>query len=203
MSQNLLDMDDGEPSARLAQLISEISEETSCASWEDGIEYEAWGWVLRAPTAPFNRLGWGPDVQPEEVATMRRYSEMCGGWVHWPRRDDGGPVADGVQFVTMAEWLKLYEAQHVLGRHRAAALDALSGGTGLWKGSQGEFDRVARLLADIEKPLADIRKMRGIQDVRLVLEAERERLSGGSSNQLNDEVCAAVSAVLKLLGAPA
>jgi hypothetical protein len=95
----LLDADDGIPAARLAQLISEISEDTSCATWEQGIEYEAWSWVLAAPKEPFNRLGWGPDVQPEDVDALRRYSEMAGGWVLWDS------VAGVVRFAPMAEWL--------------------------------------------------------------------------------------------------
>jgi hypothetical protein len=88
------------PAAELAQLISEISERTICAGWEMGIEYEAWGWVLARPTAPFTRMM--DEVLPSEVDRMRELSEQLGGWVHWTDDSPNGP-----SFVPMGEWLKL------------------------------------------------------------------------------------------------
>lgn len=104
-SDCLLDADPrSSPEAELAHLISEISEDTERAGWHTGLEYAAWGWVLARPTVDFSRMGG--IVRAADVDRMRALSQQIGGWVHWP--DD----ADGVRFVPMSEWLKLY-AKHV------------------------------------------------------------------------------------------
>lgn len=111
-SKCLLDADpQSSPAAELAQLISDISENTICATWDTGIEFRAWKWVCSRPTEDF---AWMMDtVSVSDVNRMRELSEQIGGWVYWREHEIGELDDDevGVRFIPMAEWLTLY-AEH-------------------------------------------------------------------------------------------
>jgi hypothetical protein len=111
-SKCLLDADpQSSPEAELAQLISDISEDTEFARWHTGVEFMAWRWVLARPPADFGRMAGVVRVQ--DVNRMRELSEQIGGWVHWREHEIGELDDDevGVRFIPMDEWLKLY-AEH-------------------------------------------------------------------------------------------
>ena len=81
----------------LRKLMSEISEEYWCAGWLGGLEHVLWDVVTGKRT----------DIcTPEEIEQLKYLSEKCGGWIVWDK--------EGIceRFVSMEEWLRLYEARH-------------------------------------------------------------------------------------------
>lgn len=93
---------------RLAQAISDLSEDCWCAGWLDDCEHVLW--EMLGITEPRE---WGMGyVTPEDAAKLKALSDEAGGWVYWhvPLRDDGMPPEDrwlstGPRFVAMADWL--------------------------------------------------------------------------------------------------
>lgn len=79
---------------KLEDLMSDISEDRFCAGWLVGIEYMLW------PPA----LG---DHDPDRKLLLR-LSEKSGGWWIWSSNKDE-PCDSGEVFVTIDEWLKMYE----------------------------------------------------------------------------------------------
>lgn len=84
---------DTSPAARLADRMSDLSEECYFAGWLIGTEYALW----ELAQAGGGRWGIGV-VMPEQAAELIDLANKAGGWVAW--RDGVGCV-----FVPMAEWL--------------------------------------------------------------------------------------------------
>ena len=109
-AQNLLQLDDGSPASELAKRISELSEDTYCATWESDQEYDYWQLVLNPPTQPLRR-GMG-EILPEDIAELKKLSDLAGGWVYWytsTAADKEEWFAEtGVRFIPMEEWLARY-----------------------------------------------------------------------------------------------
>jgi hypothetical protein len=79
----------------LKKLMSAISEERWCAGWLHRLEYSLWEAVAGKRT----------DVcSLEEIEQLKYLSEKCGGWIVWDEQ------SKGEKFVSMPEWLRLYEA---------------------------------------------------------------------------------------------
>lgn len=89
-----------EDQARLAQLMSDTSEECWCAGWLIGTEYRLW----EAITDPEDHRAWGQDkIDDETVEHLRKLSKAVDGWIRYEENE-------GEVFVPMDEWLRLYEA---------------------------------------------------------------------------------------------
>lgn len=105
-SQDLLDIDDGSPASELAKHISELSEQAWCARWHTGVEYWAWERVIGG-----DRL---LPCSDDDVAGLRKLSELAGGWVYWHESDATDPdqryAETGVRFIPMAVWLEKFAA---------------------------------------------------------------------------------------------
>jgi hypothetical protein len=83
--------------AKLAQLMSDISEEHYCAAWNMGNEFRLW----RALTDPNDDRAYGMEIISQEaIDHLRMLSERVGGWIVC--RDAGET------FIPMAEWLAEY-----------------------------------------------------------------------------------------------
>ncbi len=81
----------------LADLMSEISEETSCAGWLNQLAFYLWAGLVGASMA--------------ELDQLQALHDEAGGWVHWFHKErDPGRFHDGLTFVPTAEWLVLFEA---------------------------------------------------------------------------------------------
>lgn len=96
--------------ARLADLMSDISEDCWCAGWLSCNEYALWGMVAD-PTAE-RRYGFGY-VEDEQVAELMSLAQRTGGWIIYfdDAFDPDAPVEDwGERFIPMAEWIKLWDA---------------------------------------------------------------------------------------------
>jgi len=86
--------------AKLAQLMSDISEECWCAGWMSGTEYRLW----KAITDPQDDRHWGQDrIDDEMVEHLRRLSQSVQGWISY----DAGV---GEVFVPMPEWEQRWAA---------------------------------------------------------------------------------------------
>ncbi len=64
------------PQRRLADFMSELSEEAYCARWMAGLEYALWEALLGDRT----EYGWLV-VSDEHRARLRQLSDDCAGWV--------------------------------------------------------------------------------------------------------------------------
>jgi hypothetical protein len=94
------------PSQRsLAHFVSELSEESYCAGWMDGFEYEVW----EALMGEREKCGWLV-VTDEHRARLRQLSEDCGGWITF---DDG----------TQETWLSLADWQMKFARRKGATAE--------------------------------------------------------------------------------
>lgn len=88
--------------AKLAQLMSDISEECWCAGWMHGTEFRLW----EAITDPQDHRHWGQDyIDDEMVEHLKRLSGGVRGWV---RYEEGV----GELFVPLDEWLTIYGASN-------------------------------------------------------------------------------------------
>jgi hypothetical protein len=64
------------PQRRLADLMSELSEEAYCAGWMVGLEYALWELLLR------RRRNYGRLTATDaQLSRLRQLSDDCGGWV--------------------------------------------------------------------------------------------------------------------------
>jgi hypothetical protein len=61
---------------RLADFMSDLSEEAYCAGWMDGLEYALWEVVVGA-RADYGRLA----VTEEHRTKLKTLAEGCGGWI--------------------------------------------------------------------------------------------------------------------------
>jgi hypothetical protein len=80
----------------LVKVMSGISEERWCAGWMHNLEYMLWDVVTG------RREGI---CSPEEIEQLKYLSEKCGGWIIWDEQ------AKGERFISMQDWLRLYEAK--------------------------------------------------------------------------------------------
>ena len=62
----------------LADVMSEISENTYCAGWMSDLEFELWEALNRADGTDV-----GYRLTAGEIERLRQLSEMCGGWIVW------------------------------------------------------------------------------------------------------------------------
>jgi hypothetical protein len=91
------------PAAKaLLTMMEEISEAHYCAGWMSGLEYSLW----RIVQGGDRNYGMYP-LEPAEVESLRWLAESCDGWWIW--HDAKTPSESGEKFVTMAEWLPIYE----------------------------------------------------------------------------------------------
>jgi hypothetical protein len=64
------------PQRRLAELMSELSEEAYYAAWAVGLEYALWEAVLDG------RSEWGMlELTEEQRTQLRQLAEECAGWI--------------------------------------------------------------------------------------------------------------------------
>jgi hypothetical protein len=83
---------------RLADYMSDLSEQAYYASWILGLEYVLWSAIVDEPRK-YGRL----DITDEPVAKLKELSDACGGWVIF--NDEKGET-----LVPLDEWFHLYEA---------------------------------------------------------------------------------------------
>lgn len=83
---------------RLAERMSELSEQTWCAGWMDGLEFALWS-ALEGGPRTYGRL----DLTDEHLGELRRLSDTCGGWIVF---DDDSEET----FLPLADWAARFEA---------------------------------------------------------------------------------------------
>lgn len=81
----------------LADYMSNLSEQSYCAGWMDGLEYVLWSAVVNGP----REYGF-LEITDQHVARLKELSKACGGWIIF---DD----ERGETFVPIDAWLRLYE----------------------------------------------------------------------------------------------
>ena len=82
----------------LATYMSDLSEQSYCAGWMDGLEYSLWDAVIHG------RRKYGlMEITDEHIAKLKELSGACGGWIIF---DD----EKGETFVPLDEWLGIYES---------------------------------------------------------------------------------------------
>ena len=82
---------------RLADYMSNLSEQAYYAGWMVGLENVLWNAVVDGPRK-YGRL----EITGEHIAKLKELSDACGGWIIF---DD----EKGETFVPLDEWLRLYE----------------------------------------------------------------------------------------------
>ncbi len=92
---------------RLIDLMSDISEEALCAGWMADNEYRLWAMLVEPDDS---RVYARADVSSEQIAEMRRLSELIGGWIEYVVGDDIERGAWGEHFVPLDAWLPRFKA---------------------------------------------------------------------------------------------
>ncbi|MCF8169190.1 MAG: hypothetical protein K9K38_05340 [Rhodoferax sp.] len=82
---------------QLYDLMSQISEDSFCAGWLGGCEYDIWQALQGPDPWPASRA-----MSPRHLRLCRKISKEIDGWMYW---------ANGPQFVPMAQWLEMFEAR--------------------------------------------------------------------------------------------
>ena len=95
-----------EDQRRLVDLMSDISEDAYCAGWNSGNEYRLWA-MLAEPgdSGIYSRTV----VTDEQIAEMRRLSELIGGWIEYVCDPTIEHAAWGERFVPLADWLPRFD----------------------------------------------------------------------------------------------
>jgi len=83
----------------LASLMSNISENSWCAGWMDGLEFRLWQMVQD----PEDNLYGRAIVSKEKIQILKEISDEISGWIAWSEKE-GKEV-----FVSMNEWLTNYD----------------------------------------------------------------------------------------------
>lgn len=95
-----------EPQAKLADLMSDISEECWCAGWMSGLEFTLWR-IINGGERQYGQGG----ITDEQVAELKQLSELIGGWIYW-YDDTDNPEADpsewGERFISLNDWLVMF-----------------------------------------------------------------------------------------------
>lgn len=88
----------------LSDRMSAICEDSYCAGWLGGCEYDIW-------QALHHEDPWAPNrsMNPRLLRLCQKLSTEIGGWMYW---------ADGPQFAPMAQWLEMVEAWRKLAATR-------------------------------------------------------------------------------------
>ena len=82
----------------LASLMSDISEDSWCAGWMDGLEFRLWQMVQDPEDNDYGMA----IVSKEDIQTLQEISDEISGWIAWSEKE-GKKV-----FVPMDEWLEIY-----------------------------------------------------------------------------------------------
>ena len=85
----------------LSMLMSEISEDAYCASWEMGAEYAIWDVLHETSSNP----NWRASISPHQAIMLRELSAELDGWLVYDADSD-----DSVRLVPMDEWQRIYQA---------------------------------------------------------------------------------------------
>ncbi len=116
--------------ALLLQVMEWDSEESYCAGWISGNEYRLWCQVVRDPVV-------AGEVRDQPIyQQLRELSAAAGGWWVWSHE---ATSPSGRSFVTLAEWLPMYEA------HRQALIEKYGP-----EGSAGALSRMREASANTE-----------------------------------------------------
>ena len=83
---------------KLAEYMSELSQEAYYASWNSGLEYHLWI-AMMGDTKEYGEL----IITSEVINKLSELSEAINGWIIW---DD---VKEQIIFVTMDNWMNYYE----------------------------------------------------------------------------------------------
>ena len=89
----------------LSMLMSEISEEAYCASWEAGAEYAIWD-VVQGVSSDFR---WKDSISTDQMIMLRELSAELGGWLVFDESSD-----DYVRLAPMEEWKRAYRVHKAL-----------------------------------------------------------------------------------------
>ena len=94
----------------LAKYMSDLSEESYCAGWMQGLEYALWQ-VLVDGRSAYGRVTF-TSVHADR---LRRLSELCGGWIVFDdvTEETFVPLSDWE--ARFSEWLRTSEAQRIDG----------------------------------------------------------------------------------------
>lgn len=84
----------------LLELMRDASEYAYCAGWMDGLEFDLWRFVIGTfPKDKHYDLITHTNYTIE-IAEMKRLAALVDGWWIWD---------EGETFITMAEWLPMFE----------------------------------------------------------------------------------------------
>jgi hypothetical protein len=83
--------------ALLADYMSDISEESHCAGWLNGLEYALWQAVENGP------MDYGrSQITEADIKKLKELSKNCNGWIFWCE-------LAGAVFVGIDEWRRMLE----------------------------------------------------------------------------------------------
>jgi hypothetical protein len=84
---------------RLAEAMSDLSEQTYCAGWMKNLEYGLWAALLGV--ADTHHLHF--ELSAAERAQLQRLSDACGGWIVFD-------ASAGETWLPRAEWASMFAA---------------------------------------------------------------------------------------------
>ncbi len=89
----------------MSMLMSEISEDAYCASWEMGAEYAIWD-VVQETSSDWR---WKSSISPDQMIMLRELSAELDGWLVYDESSE-----NGVRRVPINEWRRLCKAHRAL-----------------------------------------------------------------------------------------
>lgn len=92
------------PRYALRELMSDMSEEAECASWQSGTEFLLWRVMVAGEPTQWSRL----KLDTGKLAELRSLHEAAGGWWRWNDDIDGG--WGDLEFLPTDEWVKVAAA---------------------------------------------------------------------------------------------
>jgi hypothetical protein len=95
------------PRFALRELMSELSEDASCASWDAGIEDVLWMMLHGDRAWKYGRQYGRLTVSDTQIAELRRLHEAAGGWWRWKNGPDV-ETPGGLEFLPTEEWIKVH-----------------------------------------------------------------------------------------------
>lgn len=86
---------------KLADYMSEISEEGYDARWMHGIEYALWYAVSEQQTIKYGNA----QVSFDDILQLKALSQACGGWLMYDNEKE-------LVVLDVEEWKNIYQSQH-------------------------------------------------------------------------------------------
>ncbi len=89
----------------MSMLMSEISEDAYCSTWEMGTEYAIWE-AIEGTSSDYR---WKSSISPDQMTALRELSAELDGWLVYDADNE-----DYVRYASLHEWQQIYEAHKAL-----------------------------------------------------------------------------------------